>query len=251
MDSIPGYDALVAAYWRAHDPALTQREIGEKANLGTQAQVSRLLAEAREKGVLREIFQFPTDLPADLRHQIENSFFKRHSALENALAYRARILNDTRSEGGSFFKRLHVVPAPGLEKENDAATRDKAFRTFGASAAEIITEYIDLTDECCVAWGNAIEATVRHVRSRSTSGTLKQFIPIAGEPTNHEPNGVSPSDAARILASAWPGSSYLSLRGVQARIPKSVYAHDEHQIARELAAYSKNYQQIFGQPRSS
>ena len=106
MDSIPGYDALVAAYWRAHDPALTQREIGEKANLGTQAQVSRLLAEAREKGVLREIFQFPTDLPADLRHQIENSFFKRHSALENALAYRARILNDTRSEAGRRRSRI-------------------------------------------------------------------------------------------------------------------------------------------------
>jgi hypothetical protein len=74
------------------------------------------------------------------------------------------------------------------------------------------------------------------------------FLPIAGEPTNFEPNGVSPSDAASILAAAWPQSVNLSLRGVQARIPKSVYEHDREGIARQLANYSKNYKWIFGGP---
>jgi DNA-binding transcriptional regulator LsrR (DeoR family) len=36
------------------------------------------------------------------------------------------------------------------------------------------------------------------------------------------------------------------LRGVLARIPKTVYEHDQYGIARELASYSKNYRQIFG-----
>ncbi len=251
MNSMPSYDALLAAYYRVHDPTLTQREIGEKANLGTQAQVSRLLAEARDKEVLREVFQFPVGLSKEVRQQIESSFFERHSALENALAQKARDLNDTRSDGGSFFKRLHVVAAPGLEKENDSAGREKAFQTFGASAAEIVASYIDQADMCCVAWGRTIDATVRHVRPKSTSGWTKLFMPIAGEPTNHEPNGVSPSDAARTLANAWPGSHDLSLRGVQARIPKSVYARDKDHIARELVGYSTNYQQIFGRPDSS
>ncbi|WP_300609640.1 sugar-binding domain-containing protein [Trebonia sp.] len=248
---MPSREALLAAYYKFHDPTLTQREIAEKANLGTQAQVSRLLAEAREKEVLREIFQFPAGLDKEVRQQIESSFFQRHSALENALAQKARDLNDTRSDGGSFFKRLHVVGAPGLEEENNAAAREKAFQVFGAGAAEIVTGYIDQADTCCVAWGRTIDATVRHVRPRSTSGSAKLFIPIAGEPTNHEPNGVSPSDAARTLAQAWPESRALSLRGVQARIPKSVYVHDQDRIARELVGYSKNYRQIFGGPGSA
>lgn len=237
---------LLAAYYKAQDPTLTQREIGEKANLGTQAQVSRLLTEAREKGYLREVFEFPADISPDERLKIENSFFHQHSELEDALAQRARELNDTRSDGGSPFKRLHVVAAPGLEDEK---ARDKAFQYFGASAAEIVAGYIDVADECSVAWGRTIEATVRHVRPRSASPEReKTFMPIAGEPTNHEPNGVSPSDAARILSAAWPGSEHLSLRGVQARIPKSVHEHDKDNIARELVGYSKNYQKIFGVP---
>ena len=62
-------------------------------------------------------------------------------------------------------------------------------------------------------------------------------MPIAGEPTNFEPNGVSPSDAAQTLAAAWPDSEGLSLRGVQARIPKSVHEMDEGKIARDLTAF--------------
>jgi hypothetical protein len=46
-----------------------------------------------------------------------------------------------------------------------------------------------------------------------------------------------PSDAARTLAAAWHGSE--NLRGVQARIPKSVCEHDKANIARELANYPR------------
>lgn len=250
MDTKPDLPALIAAYYKAQDPTLTQREIGEKANLGTQAQVSRLLAEAREQGYLREVFAFPAGLSPDDRRMIEDSFFPRHSELESALAERARELRDARAEGGSPFKRLHIVAAPGLDDEHDDKAREKAFQVFGASAAEIVAGYIDEAYGCSVAWGRTIEATVRHVHPRSTAPEPKKtFMPIAGEPTNFEPNGVSPSDAARTLAAAWPGSEHLSLRGVQARIPKSVYDNDEKNIARELVGYSNNYQKIFGGPR--
>lgn len=136
-------------------------------------QVSRLLKDARDQKVLREVFRFPADLSPEDRLEIVNSFFDRHGQLEQALSDRSRRLSRVQSGGGSPFK----------------------------------------------------------------------FIPIAGEPTNHEPNGVAPSDAARRLSLAWPDSTSLSLRGVPARIPKSVYDQDG---ARELIRYSNHYQRIFG-----
>jgi DNA-binding transcriptional regulator LsrR (DeoR family) len=241
----PSVDVLKAAYYKAYAPTLTQQEIAVRARLGTQAQVSRLLNEARERKILREVFQFPEGVEEDVKRQVENSFFEKHAELEEALVREARQLRSIRSNGGSPFRRLHVVAAPGLEKPEE---REKAFQSFGISAAEIVADYIDEAEMCCVAWGRTIEATVRHVRPRSEPHGHKLFIPIAGEPTNHEPNGVSPSDAARILSSAWSNSGYYSLRGVQARIPKSV---GDSKIARDLVGYSNKYREIFGSEDSS
>jgi DNA-binding transcriptional regulator LsrR (DeoR family) len=250
MNRTPDYSVFLAAYYKAADPSLTQQAIGSRANLGTQAQVSRLLAEARSKGYLREVFEFPVDMPPNERRQLQRelelSFYKQHAHLEAALAKRARDLCRTRSDGGNPFKRLHVVATPGWH-EGDENT--EAFGAFGANAAEIVAGYVDEADSCSVAWGRTIDATVRRIRSRNKpSGPGKVFMPIAGEPTNYEPNGVSPSDAARILAAAWPGSEPLSLRGGPARIPKSVYEHDRDGIAREMASYSKSYRRIFARP---
>jgi DNA-binding transcriptional regulator LsrR (DeoR family) len=252
MNGSPDYAVLLAAYYKATDPTLTQQAIAVRANLGTQAQVSRLLAEARSKGYLREVFEFPASMPPDTRHQLkrqlEQSFYERHADLEAALIEQAERLCGTRSDGGSPLKRLHVVAAPSLREDDDKA-REEAFRAFGVGAAEIAAGYIDEAESCCVAWGRTVNATVRNIRSRANPpGPGKLFIPIAGEPTNFEPNGVSPSDAARTLAAAWHGSRHLSLRGVMARIPKPVYEHDEGGIARELASYSTSYRQIFGRP---
>ena len=244
--------ALRAGYHRAQDPGLTQREIGDRANLGGQAQVSRLLTLARERGYLREVFEFPPGLAEEERQRVKDSFFRLHSELESSLKERARELNAARSDGGSPFKRLHVVAAPGLD--GDELARERAFQSFGANAAEIVAGYIDEASACSVAWGRTISVTVRHVRSRPAApgqAMDKLFMPIAGEPTNYEPNGVSPSDAAQTLAAAWPGSEHLSLRGVQARIPKSVYEKDSRNIARELVGYSRNYRRIFGTPGSA
>jgi DNA-binding transcriptional regulator LsrR (DeoR family) len=249
MASKPGLDALKAAYYRVHAPGLTQGQIADKAGLGDQATVSRLLKDARNANVLMEVFVFPPDLPQEDRLEIENSFFAEHGKLEEELSKRSRELTRTRSVGGSPFKRLHVVAAPGIENEKDASVRENAFQSYGMSAAGIVASYIDQVEMCCVAWGRTIAATVRHVPTSKTRTWGKLFIPIAGEPTNHEPNGVSPSDAARTLSLAWPGSGSLSLRGVQARIPKSVHERDDGVIARELISYSNSYRQIFG-PRS-
>jgi DNA-binding transcriptional regulator LsrR (DeoR family) len=196
--------------------------------------------------------EFPADMPPDqrrrLRRRLEPSFYKQYARLEVALAQRARDLCRTRCDGGNPFKRLHVVATPGWDEGDEKARRD-AFGAFGANAAEIVAGYIDEADSCTVSWGRTIDATVRRIRSRGKPpGPGKVFMPIAGEPTNFEPNGVSPSDAARILAAAWPGSEHLSLRGGLARIPKSVYEHDRDGIAREMASYSKNYRRIFAGP---
>ena len=250
MTSKLSLDALKAAYYRVYDPALTQEQIAHKVGLGQQAQVSRLLKDAREHKVLQEVFRFPADLSQEDRLEVVNSFFARHGKLEDALSQRSRKLSREQSGGGSPFKQLYVVAAPGIENENDARVRANAFHSFGVSAAGIVASYIDEVDMCCVAWGRTIAATVEQMPYSSAPNGNKQFIPIAGEPTNHEPNRVSASDAARRLSLAWPGSKPLSLRGVQARIPKSIHDRDGGQIAYELIRYSTSYRQIFGAPGS-
>ena len=150
-------------------------------------------------------------------------------------------------DGGRPFKQLHVVAAPGIDNKEDDV-RASAIRSFGMSAAGIVASYIDGVDTCCVAWGRTIAATVDHMPNNgSASNEEKRFIPIAGEPTNHEPNGIAPSDAAQRLSRAWPGSTPLSLRGVPARIPKSVHDLEGGEIiARQLVGHSNNYKEIFG-----
>jgi hypothetical protein len=246
------YNVFKAAYYKATDSSLTQQAIGSRAGLGTQAQVSRLLAEARARGYLREVFEFPADMASDerdaLRQKLERSFYKPHADLEKALAKRAQELCGTRSDGGNPFKRLHVVATPEWQGGDEDARKD-AFATYGANAAEIVASYIDEAASCSVAWGRTIDATVRHIRSRAKApGPAKVFMPIAGEPANYEPRGVSPSDAARILASDWPNSEAPSLRGGPTRIPKSIYEDDTNGIARRMASYSKNYRMIFERP---
>ena len=81
MASKRSLDALKAAYYWVYDPALTQDQIASRAGLGTQVQVSRLLKEAREQKVLREVFRFPADLTPEDRLEIVNSFFERHGQL--------------------------------------------------------------------------------------------------------------------------------------------------------------------------
>ena len=249
MPSKRSLDLLKAAYYSAYEPALTQEQIAGRVGL-TQVQVSRLLKEAREQKVLREVFRFPADLPPEDRLEIVNSFFDRHGQLEDALSARSRQLSRKQYGGGSPFKQLNVVAAPGIDNEKDARVRANALRSFGMSAAGIVASYIDEVDICCVAWGRTIAVTVESMphSSASDENKKKQFIPIAGEPTNHEPSGIAPSDAARRLSQAWPGSTSLSLRGVQARIPKSVYDQDGDQAARKLIRYSNQYRQIFGAP---
>jgi DNA-binding transcriptional regulator LsrR (DeoR family) len=241
-------DLLKAAYYSVYGPGLNQDQIARRVGL-TQVQVSRYLREARDKKYLREVFRFPLELSPEDRLEIVNSFFPRHGQLQDALAACSRQLSRKQSGGGTPFKQLYVVAAPGIDNENDAM-RANAFRSFGMSAAGIVTSYIDEVDMCCVAWGRTIAATVEYMPNASGSNVKKQFIPIAGEPTNHEPNGIAPSDAARRLSQAWPGATYLSLRGVPARIPKAVHDQDGGEIARELIGYSNNYRQIFGTPDS-
>ena len=250
MASKHSLELLKAAYYSVYDPALIQGQIATRVGL-TQAQVSRLLKEAREQKIIREVFRFPAGLSPEDRLEVVNSFFPQHGQLEEALSVRSRHLSRERTGGGSPFKQLYVVAAPGVENEKDANVRANAFRTFGMSAAGIVASYIEQVDMCCVAWGRTIAATVEYMPGGSASGGQKQFIPIAGEPTNHEPNGVAPSDAARRLSLAWPGSTSLSLRGVQARIPKSVHDQDGGRIAHELIRYSASYRLIFGPPDSN
>jgi hypothetical protein len=175
MTSEISLNTLKAAYYRACDPRLTQ-QISETVGLGTQAQVSRLLAEAREHYVLREVFQFPTDLPEDERQQAADSFFAPHRELEDALAHRAEELRTMRAGGGSPFKRLHVAAAPGIENDWNEKVRERALQAFGIRAAEIVTGYIDETMRCCVAWGRLIAATVR---------SLVSGAPLPGQALRH------------------------------------------------------------------
>jgi DNA-binding transcriptional regulator LsrR (DeoR family) len=250
MDGTADHKVLLAAYFKARAPALSQEIIGEQAGLGKQPQVARLLQVARKEGYLREVFQFPSKMPLDERRQLEaqfeQAFYERHADLEAALIERAEALRAP-YDGATPFRRLHVVATPDWG-EGDVGARERAFTAFGVSAADIVANYIDEAESVCVAWGRTLDVAVRNIPPRTKAPDRKKtFMPIAGEPTNFEPNGISPSDAASFLAAAWKSEYHLSLRGVQARIPRSVYEHDHGGIARKLASYSTNYEQIFGQ----
>jgi DNA-binding transcriptional regulator LsrR (DeoR family) len=250
MDGTADEKVLMAAYFRARAPALTQEAIGEQARLGTQPQVARLLKEARSKGYLRDIFQFPSEMPLEARRQLERrfdqAFYEHHAVLEAALMTRAEALRH-RHDGDSPFKRLHVVSTPDWP-EADVSARERAFAAFGVSAADIAANYIDQADSICVAWGRTLDVTVRTIPPRTKPPEREKiFMPIAGDPVNFAPSGISPSDAASFLATAWR-SVPLSLRGVQARIPREIHEDDDKEIALKLAGYSTNYRRIFGQP---
>ena len=249
MNETPDYSVFLAAYDKAMDPSLTQQAIGSRANLGTQAQVSRLLAEARTKGYLREVFEFPADMRSDdrrkLQRELELSFYERHAELEAALAKRARDLCRTRSYGGNPFKRLHVVATPSW-RAGDEKARTDAFGAFGANAAEIAAGYVDEADSCSVAWGRTIDATVRRIRSRGKAPEpTKVFMPIAG--SRRTTSLMGSARATRLASWPLPGRDRRPSRCAAglARIPKSVYEHDEAGIAREMARYSRNYRRIF------
>src|SRR5262249_59132045 len=71
-------DELKAAYYKVHDPDLTQAQIAVKVGLTNQATVSRLLRDARHHRVIQEVFRFPADLRPEDRLKVVNSFFARH-----------------------------------------------------------------------------------------------------------------------------------------------------------------------------
>ena len=85
MPSKRSLDLLKAAYYSVYGPALTQDQIATRVGL-TQGQVSRLLEEARDQKILREVFRFPADLSLEDRLEIVNSFYPRHGQLEEALS---------------------------------------------------------------------------------------------------------------------------------------------------------------------
>ena len=152
MPSKLNLDALKAAYYKVYDPTLTQEQIGRLLAV-QQAQVSRLLKDARELKVLQEVFRFPADLSQEDRLEVVNSFFAQHGQLEDALSQRSRRLSREQSGGGSPFKQLYVVAAPGIEIENDARVRANALRSFGISAAGIVASIS--TKSTCAAWHGA------------------------------------------------------------------------------------------------
>ena len=136
---------------------------------------------------------------------------------------------------------------PALRNEKDGRLR--AFQSFGMSAAGIAGRRYrpgrhalrgSGPDDCHHRPGTC--------RLSSTSDWEKQFIPIAGEPTNHEPSGVSPSE--RPASRRWHGliPHHCRSEGVQARIPKSVHdngggpaACDMDRVFKQLPPYLRAF----------
>src|SRR5215472_10116984 len=69
------YHTLLVGYFHGQDNALKQEAIADRLGLSGQAHVSKLLKQARQMGYLREVFEFPPDVPQDMRREVENSYF--------------------------------------------------------------------------------------------------------------------------------------------------------------------------------
>lgn len=110
--------------------------------------VSRMLKEARDKGIVQiQINDFNTDL-FDLEREAKNLF---------------------------DLEYLEIVPS------NIQATEEDVKESLGLRAANLIRRLINNGDNVGLAWGSSLATTIHHIERKYTEDTL--FVPLVGGST--------------------------------------------------------------------
>ena len=150
----------------------TQQQIADRMRL-SRPRVSRLLAEAQERGIVQITIAPPTGLYTDLESRIEAEF-----ELEEAL----------------------VVDFDGRQSE------EMLRRQIGAAAAEYLMRTLQPGDAVGLAWGTTLEAMVQSMPRRPTEN-VRVIQTLGGiGPPDHEAYAAS---LARRLAALLGAASVL------------------------------------------
>jgi DNA-binding transcriptional regulator LsrR (DeoR family) len=222
--------ALTVAYLTSQGKK--QSVIGKELDI-SQPQVSRHLRHAEDNGWLTYVctVNFPNGLSEDEKEAIRCRGVPDRDELKSRLAQIAA------SRSGVPLRSLDIVP---LDQKSA-----KLHAEFGRLAAPRLSNLMMQSEVCAVAWGHTVLGVIEGIDDAPSISHLN-FVPAAGEPLNYSDDSSSCTFAAQRLANKFrSNSSPLSLRGVPARVPKSLAA--QAQVLREYCDKSDAYRAIFGE----
>jgi DNA-binding transcriptional regulator LsrR (DeoR family) len=237
-------DLLVVAAAYLHGQQKTQEAIA--ASLGvSQPLVSRLIARARQDGILRTATTFVEDR-VDPK-ELERAKAKiRRGPLQEVLT---KI-----GDGAVEPPVLHIFPSHS--RTTSRLTWQFRIEEFCDDCAADLLEVIESSSVIGVAWGRTIAKAIgamdqkkRPSEGRAPAQAKKTVIPLLGEPLGRSAHEYSSSVLAYRLAEALDPntqlSEILSLAPVPAMIPADM-TKGEVRAIRKLIGKITAYRQIYG-----
>jgi len=231
---------------------IRQGKIRDLLGFDSQAKVSRSLQLARKEGLVRTEINWGPD--PEIREQIKRLVYKKEKfdILRNWLN---KLADGNR---GVPFTDIYVVYSGSKDD-----SKDKRFQLFGRNCAHRVAALLEGVKTCAVAWGRTMQMVVAGIESLGPflPSHDMQFMPLSGEPINHEAPGMSSTSLAEKIAQAFGSENErlvsssrdharvvqaLSLRGVGVRIPKD--CGKDADVIRRFVEYCKAYKKIFAPP---
>ncbi|GLR90290.1 sugar-binding transcriptional regulator [Bradyrhizobium iriomotense] len=169
-DADGSFDAALAARicWHYFKEGQTQELIAQQLNL-TRKRVNRMLAEARERGLVQITIQRPLGPCSELESRLTKMFELRHAI---------------------------VVPSPIGNTDVRVLV--------GAAAGDYISDHLTPGGALGIAWGGTINAAAQNVRRRS--GEANRVVLLCGGLA--ESTSINPYDNASMMARALDARCY-------------------------------------------
>lgn len=238
-------EMIAAAHLKAASgkKGVSDSEIAERLDL-SPSRISRLLADAREAGMLRpEVFD---------RSMIDDETFARveeRIGLPSDLRQRINAVSDK-----PLLQEVRIVFGEDTEApEDNQESRNRARRNFGNEAAAHICHYLRMSKVVGIAWGRDCAAVLRAVPAQWWGKKDEEItvFPVRGEPIGYHDLDYSPSTLAGELQRQLTGSiNALSLLGIPAIVPPlDPNPAEDRRLRDDLERYFlkfEDYQKICG-----
>lgn len=203
-------EVMLRAAQLYYERGLPQKEVAKRL-LVSRPEVSRLLARAREEGIVRI-----TVVPPTRREYLESLRVKLSRA----------------------FDLQHVALAPGRQEVPDQETLHSLLHLIAAEAADFLDSIISNEDVLAVAWGYNTRNVMRHLHPSKILPELT-VVPMLGCLT-HRMDLFDSNGLARDFALAY-GGRYLGLPA-----PAIVRTADHRRIAADLPLVKETLEALRG-----
>lgn len=221
----------------------SQKEIADTLQI-SQAAVSRLIGEAKRKGILQIEISFSSDVvPVDVMTEV----VRRCSGDKH---------NQVMAE---FCKHLGLKTGPFMRvftSGDPVIDMRKRIELFAGNAAPHVRSLMLSCRSLGVTWGGMLRGIVTALGRSGFSSPWHDrridVIPLAGDPQSTDPadtgSSVISNDLTQIINGALP-EPHHSLGMVPAIIPED-FSNTELKVVRKLIGKVYSYEQIFGRDRS-